>query len=105
LEEWHNHLFPDDIPRHTRAKSHLFATTLQPTGPESFDVEYILQLEVGGNLPNFLTTPILVETVKGMFKSAEKVFGNEEIMAPSIKPEDEIDDIIIAERHSLLMPL
>jgi len=105
LEEWHNHLFPDDIERHTRAKSHLFATTLQPTGPDSFDVEYILQLEVGGNLPNFLTTPILVETVKGMFKYAEKVFGNEESMAPWIKPEDEIEDIIIAERHSLLMPL
>jgi len=40
-----------------------------------------------------------------MFKYAEKVFGNEEIMAPWIKPEDEIEDIIIAERHSLLMPL
>merc|ERR1711976_469366 len=32
LEEWHNHLFPQDIPRRTRAKSHLFASTLVPTG-------------------------------------------------------------------------
>lgn len=105
LEEWHNHLFPEDIPRSTRSKSHLFATTLQPTGPDSFDVEYILQLEVGGSLPTFLTTPILVETVKGMFKYAEKTFGNEEIMAPWIRPEEEIEDVMIAERHSLLMPL
>lgn len=105
LEEWHNHLFPQDIARHTRAKSHLFATTLQPTGPNSFDVEYILQLEVGGNLPNFLTTPILVETVKGMFNYAEKVFKNEEIMAPWVRPEKEIQDVMIAERHGLLMPL
>jgi len=105
LEEWHNHLFPEDIARHTRAKSHLFATTLQPTGPDSFDVEYILQLEVGGNLPNFLTTPILVETVKGMFKHAQKTFSDEEIMAPWIKPEEEITDVMIAERHGLLMPL
>lgn len=105
LEEWHNHLFPQDVARHTRAKSHLFATTLQPTGPNSFDVEYVLQLEVGGNLPNFLTTPILVETVKGMFNYAEKIFKNEEIMAPWLRPEKEIQDVMIAERHSLLMPL
>jgi len=105
LEEWHNHLFPQDITRHTRAKSHLFATTLQPTGPTSFDVEYILQLEVGGNLPNFLMTPILVETVKGMFNYAEKVFKNDEIMAPWVKQQNEIQDVMIAERHGLLMPL
>lgn len=105
LEEWHNHLFPQDVARHTRAKSHLFASTLQPTGPNSFDVEYILQLEVGGNLPNFLTTPILVETVKSMFNYAEKTFKNADIMAPWLKQEEEIQDVMIAERHSLLMPL
>lgn len=104
LEEWHNHLFPDR-PRHTRAKSHLFSTTLQPTGPNSFDVEYVLQLEVGGNLPNFLTTPILVETVKSMFNHAKKVFGDEAVVAPWLLPDEEIKDAMILERHSLLMPL
>jgi hypothetical protein len=105
LEEWHNHLFPQDIPRRTRAKSHLFASTLVPTGPDSFDVEYILQLEVGGNIPAFLTTPILVQTVKGMFNYAEKTFGDEEVMAPWVKQQEEIQDSMIAERQQLLMPL
>ncbi|GFH52387.1 hypothetical protein CTEN210_08863 [Chaetoceros tenuissimus] len=105
LEEWHNHLFPQDIPRRTRAKSHLFASTLVPTGPDSFDVEYILQLEVGGNIPAFLTTPVLVQTVKGMFNYAEKTFGDEEVMAPWVKQQEEIQDSMIAERQQLLMPL
>jgi len=103
LEEWHNHLFPQDRERHTRAKSHLFSTTLVPTGPNSFDVEYILQLEVGGNLPNFLTTPVLVETVKSMFNYAKKTFADEEIMASWVENDNEDD--IIAGRHGLLMPL
>jgi hypothetical protein len=28
--EWHNHLFPPGTKSHTRAKSHLFSTTLTP---------------------------------------------------------------------------
>jgi len=43
MEEYHNHLLPPGQ-RHTRAKSHLFAATLAPTGPDSFDVEYLLQM-------------------------------------------------------------
>ena len=43
MEEYHNHLL---LPgqQHTRAKSQLFAATLAPTGPASFDVEYLLQI-------------------------------------------------------------
>ena len=43
MEEYHNHLL---LPgqQHTRAKSQLFAATLAPTGPASFDVEYLLQM-------------------------------------------------------------
>lgn len=102
LEEYNNHLFPD-CPRHTRAKSHLFSTTLVPTGPDSFDVEYILQLEIGGKIPSFLTTPILVETVKSMFGYAEKTFKDKEIMKEWIKPVEELKDVMIQERHGLLM--
>lgn len=102
LEEYNNHLFPD-CPRHTRAKSHLFATTLVPTGPDSFDVEYILQLEIGGNLPSFLTTPVLVETVKSMFGYAEKTFMDKDIMKEWITPVEELKDVMIRERHGLLM--
>lgn len=56
MEDRHNNLLPEGE-RKERARSHLFATTLMPTGPNSFDAEYVLQLDCGGNLPSFLTTP------------------------------------------------
>jgi hypothetical protein len=77
MEEIHDHLFPTDTPRTTRAKSHLFSTTLTPTGPQSFDVEYVLQLEIGGNLPTWLTTPIMYDTIKKMFRTVDGVFKSE----------------------------
>lgn len=101
LEEWHNHLMPD-CERHTRAKSHLFSTALMPVSEDEFHVEYILQLEVGGKIPTFLTTPILVETVKQMFNYAKKTFANEEIMAPWVQKKED-DNTMIDERLSLLM--
>lgn len=105
LEEWHNHLFPEDRERHTRAKSHLFSTTIMPTSENSFDVEYLLQLEVGGSIPNFLTTPVMIETIKSMFKHAGKVYTDEEIMAEWAKEEEIHSDNMIDERHGLFMPL
>jgi hypothetical protein len=77
MEEWHNHLFPPG-PRHTRSKSHLFSTTLVPTGPESFDVEYVLQLDIGGKIPNFLTAPIIIDSVKKLFTCTEKFYQNKD---------------------------
>ena len=76
MEEWHNHLLPAGK-RHTRAKSHIFSTTLTPTSEDTFDVEYVLQLEIGGNIPVWLTTPIVTETVKRLFRSAEAKFAGE----------------------------
>lgn len=75
LTEAHDYLFPKGK-RETRAKSHLFATTLTPTSDESFDVEYLLQLEIGGKLPTWLTTPIVTESVKRMFSVADKYFAD-----------------------------
>jgi len=77
MEEWHNHLLPGDK-RHTRAKSHLFAVALTPTGPESFDVEYILQLEIGGAIPKWMAAPIVAETVKNMFNHAKDIYGGKD---------------------------
>lgn len=74
MEEHHNHLLPEGRSRHTRAKSHLFAVTLAPTGPDSFDVEYLLQMDVGGGIPNFLTTPALTDAVKKLFEHAKIYF-------------------------------
>ncbi|CAB9504967.1 expressed unknown protein [Seminavis robusta] len=74
MEDHHNHLLPEDEARRTRAKSHLFATTMIPTGHDTFDVEYVIQLEIGGKIPNWLTTPIVIENVKNMFRVVDGYF-------------------------------
>ena len=76
MEEWHNHLLPDlgtGTKRLPRSKTHLFSVTVVPTSEDTFDVEYALQIDVGG-LPNWLTTPILIEVIKGMFRHAQDFF-------------------------------
>lgn len=102
LEERHDHLFPD-CERHVRAKTHLFSTTLMPTGPDTFDAEYVLQLEVGGNLPNFLTTKIMIETVKAMFQQAKLQFSDEEYMTKWKSDQEKMTDETIKEKLGLLM--
>ena len=73
MEEYHNHLLPEGQ-RHTRAKLHLFAATLCPTSANGFDIEYLLQMDVGGGLPHFMTTPAMVEIVKKLFDHARNYF-------------------------------
>jgi hypothetical protein len=75
MEDWHNHLLPD-VPRLPRAKTHLFATTLTPVGENKFDAEYVLQLDAGG-LPAWLTTPVVVDTVKKLFSTTKTCFRGE----------------------------
>jgi hypothetical protein len=72
MEEQHNYLLPEGQ-RHTRAKSHLFAATLAPTD-DGFDVEYLLQMDVGGGIPNFMTTPALVDAIKKLFDHTKRYF-------------------------------
>lgn len=74
LADWHNHLLPKGE-RLTRAKSHLFSVALVPTGDNSFDAEYSLQLDFGGNLPHWMTAPIVIESVKSMFGVAQPFFN------------------------------
>jgi len=74
LEESQNHLFPENQPKRVpRSTSHLFATTIIPTEDDTFDVEYVLQLEIGG-FPGWLTGPVVIETVKKMFRFADEYF-------------------------------
>eukprot|EP00546_Thalassionema_frauenfeldii_P016773 CAMPEP_0178895896 /NCGR_PEP_ID=MMETSP0786-20121207/845_1 /TAXON_ID=186022 /ORGANISM="Thalassionema frauenfeldii, Strain CCMP 1798" /LENGTH=329 /DNA_ID=CAMNT_0020566185 /DNA_START=93 /DNA_END=1082 /DNA_ORIENTATION=- len=77
MEDWHNHLLPPGK-RTTRARSHLFSTALVPTGDNTFDIEYCLQIDIGGNLPTWITTPVLTETVKNLFRHAKHFFKNED---------------------------
>ena len=120
LEEDQNHLFPKDQPkRMPRSTSHLFAMTLIPTGEETYDVEYVLQLDVGG-LPGWLLGPVVTETVKKMFRFAEKycesgfeeggelakrlaAFPDDE-EEESSPPTDEDEDCVLDEKRALLMP-
>lgn len=74
MEDRHNHLFPP-TERHTRARSHIFSTTLVPSGPDSFDVEYVLQLDTGGKIPTFMTTPVVIDSVKSMFNHANNFYS------------------------------
>lgn len=125
MEDWHNHLFPPGR-RVTRSKSHLFSTTLTPTGPDSFDVEYVLQLDIGGKLPNWMTTPILVENVKKLFACAQDFYLNkngeletflvekEKNMASIIKPSEVSssdaglvleDDTFVSENRDFKVPV
>lgn len=95
MEEQHNHLLPDG-PRHVRAKSHLFAATLAPTGDDTFDVEYLLQMDVGGGLPHFMTTGALTDAVKKLFEHTKGYFegGDAELHLKSLKDKNIDIDIL-----------
>lgn len=90
----HNHLLPDTHTRRTRAKSHLFATTLTPLGDGTFDVEYVIQLEIGGNLPVWATTPVVIDNVKNMFKVVHPYFGEEMGVVGEYQEELEKDPLV-----------
>ena len=101
LDHKHNNLLPEG-PRHTRAQSHLFSATLTPTGDDRFDIEYALQFDVGGGLPNFMTTPVLVDTVKSLFASLQKTFEqNNEALLEYLEEKQKQDGL--GNRHGLLM--
>jgi len=105
MPHWQDHLLPKGA-RYTRAKSHLFSTTLTPTSSnESFDVEYVLQLEVGGKLPTWLTTPVVTESIKRMFHTAKSFYekGAEGGDLDSYLKSQAADHRIFAEDHSMLM--
>mmetsp|Transcript_28532 Transcript_28532/g.46324 ORF Transcript_28532/g.46324 Transcript_28532/m.46324 type:complete len:341 (+) Transcript_28532:65-1087(+) len=74
LEDWHDHLMPYGE-RQTRARSHLFSIALVPTGENTFDAEYSLQLDFGGSMPHWITASIVLDSVKSMFGVAQKFFS------------------------------
>jgi len=121
LEENQNHLFPEGK-RMSRSTSHLFSTTIIPTGENEFDVEYVLQLDIGG-FPGWLTGPIVIETVKKMFGFADGYFksglngGELAAKLAAITEDDTVktdgdkndsfdkkDSSVLNEKQTLLMP-
>jgi len=106
MEDRHNHLLPN-VPRRERARSHLFSTVIQPTGPNSFDVEYVLQLDCGGNIMPWMTTPVIVETVKSLFNHARKYFkgGEGSELAKFLEEQQQMDHThsLFSDKQGLLL--
>jgi hypothetical protein len=102
LEEWHNHLMPAGE-RLARARSHLFSIALVPTGENSFDAEYSLQLDFGGSLPHWMTASIVLESVKGMFGVAQPFFNaGEGSELDEFLKEEKIQQEKFEDRNSIL---
>jgi len=103
MEDEYNHLLPgSESDRTVRARTHLFSTATVPTGPNSFDVEYVLQLDIGGKLPSFLTTPVLCETVKSLYREARRYFKSDEPQK-FLAAKDAIEDVF-HNRKGILFP-
>ena len=69
---------------------------------DSFDIEYVLQLDIGGKIPLFLTRPVMIDTVKNLFKVAKAEFsGIGGDLASFIA--EKASQCVVADRHSLLM--
>jgi hypothetical protein len=103
MADWHNDLLPSHCDRTTRSKSHLFCTTLVPCGENQFDVEYCLQIDIGGKLPSWITTPILVETIKGLFRHAKEYYGQEKVWLQAEQQSMQQHDEQMEARNSILM--
>ena len=101
LEEWHNHLMPAGE-RQTRARSHLFSIALVPTGEDSFDAEYSLQLDFGGNLPHWMTAPLVLDSVKSMFGVAQPFFETDGDEVKQMILDEKIQGEKFEDRNSIL---
>lgn len=102
LEEWHDHLMPAGE-RMERARSHLFSIALVPTGDNSFDAEYSLQLDFGGSMPHWLTANLVLDSVKGMFSVAQPFFNaGEGSELDKFLKEEKIQQEKIEDRNSIL---
>lgn len=102
LEDWHDHLLPAGE-RLTRARSHLFSVALVPTSENTFDAEYSLQLDFGGNLPHWMTAPIVIDSVKSMFSEAAPFFSaGEGGELDKIIKEEKVQQEKFEDRNSIL---
>lgn len=102
MEDWHDHMLPPRK-RVTRARSHIFSTTLTPTADNTFDVEYVLQLNIGGKIPSWMTAPIVTDTVKSLFKTADQYFRGKDGHLEEFMKQKQAESDSLIKRHSLLM--
>jgi len=71
LPDEDNFLLPGEK-RHVRARTHLFSAMIKPTGPDTFEVEYVVQADAGGRIPLWLQTRVLIESVKTLFQTIQR---------------------------------
>jgi hypothetical protein len=62
-----------------------------------------LLLEIGGNIPAWLTTPIVVDSVKRMFSVIQRYLEDENELDRIFREKQFSDQRIFTERHALLM--
>lgn len=102
VEDDQNHLFPEGR-RLLRSRSHLFSAALIPKGEEEFDVEYVIQIEVG-KFPAWLTGPVVAETLKGLFRFSNTYFqgglGDGELARYLAKERE----MALCDNQAMLMP-
>lgn len=99
-----NHLMPAGE-RLIRTRSHLFSTALVPVSADVFDLEYVIQLEVG-KFPTWLSGPVIAELVKGCLRYANKYFEGglkDGELAKYLKEEREQLTQAVDDSHSILI--
>lgn len=76
-DEFHKDLFPIEFERKTRATTHVFSFAMKKLEENVYDVEYILQLDIGGNFPSWAQSGVtftIVNAVRKMFTYAKEKY-------------------------------
>ena len=82
-DRYHGGLWPEGSERETRAKTGIFSVAMlrlpesEDVAPNTFAVEYTLQLSIGGKLPPFAigaVNAVVLSAVKTMFKYAKSQY-------------------------------
>ncbi len=58
--------------------SHLFSISLAPMGEDSFNTEYLLQMDFGWNIPHWMMVMLVLDSIKGMFLVVQPFFNARE---------------------------
>ena len=53
------------------------ASKTSPTQPCRLSVRFNYGIEIGGGLPNFLTTPVVIDNIKNMFRIVDRYFSDQ----------------------------
>ena len=66
-------------------------------------MSFVSSSEIGGGLPNFLTTPVVIDNVKNMFKIVDVYFSDQEEGGALDRYLKELQKEALIDNNSLLM--